>query len=281
LQNRQLDLEKLLRCLLIIGSLSALVSIVVFYRDQPLIHRLEGVGVARAPTLVGQVYGVVVLIAILLSWRTDRFKHAVLLSLASLPALAALGLSQSRGPLLSLLLALLIGLLWLRPAWKIVLSHSLTAIVILFVLTLQWLNKERALDARPDLAVYRSMSSEPLSFLWGIGMSASTKIVATAVGEVHHAHNAWVDIVYRSGVIGLGSALFHLLWLLWAVRRQRQLAPLALWLIYGCGCLLVDARSLFWEIDAKWLMYWIPAGLLAATLCSRKPMPENSAGIRA
>lgn len=287
MQNQQLELETLLRWLLIIGSLTALVSIVVFYRDHPLIHRLEGVGVARAPTLVGQVYGVVVLIAILQSWRTDCFKCAVLLSLASLPALAAMGLSQSRGPLLSLVLALVIALLWLRPAWKIVLSQALAAMVILLVLMLmlpvEQLVMERGASMRGQiwLHVWQSMSSEPLSFFWGIGMSKATKIV-TAVGEYHHAHNAWLDIIYRSGVIGLGLALFHLLWLLRAVRHQRQLAPLALWLIYGSGCVLLDARSLFWEIDAKWLMYWIPAGLLAASLCPRKSMPaQHSAGIGA
>jgi hypothetical protein len=182
LQNRPLDLEKLLRWLLIIGSLSALVSIVIFYRDHPLSIRLRGISVARESTVVGQVNGVVVLIAVLLSWRTDCCKCAVLLSLASLPALAALGLSQSRGPLLSLLLALLIGLLWLRPAWKIVLSQALAAIVILFVLmpllpVRDMIQRGASTRDQIWLDLWQSMSSEPLSFLWGIGMSASTKIM--------------------------------------------------------------------------------------------------------
>ena len=109
------------------------------------------------------------------------------------------------------------------------------------------------------------MLSDPTLFLWGIGMSESTDII-TSVGEYHHAHNAWLDIFYRTGVVGLGLALVHFCLLLWVARRYQNLAPLTLWLIYGCGCLLVDSRSLFWEIDVKWLLYWIPAGLLAASL---------------
>jgi hypothetical protein len=66
--------------------------------------------------------------------------------------------------------------------------------------------------------------------------------------------------------------------LLWSARRRAQLAPLTLWLLYGCGCLLVDSRSLFWEIDAKWLLYWVPAALLAAQLsCAASPVSDSTA----
>ncbi len=270
LQTKSVDWDRFLRCMLWVGAATALVNIAVFYWSNPWGSRLEGVTVARAPTLVGQVYGLVVLIGILLSWRTNSFQYAIGFSVACIPALAALGLSQSRGPLLSLAGVLLIGVFWLRPGWKILLTQIATALLstgVLIWLMLDDLLFERGVSLRDQIwfEVLQQMLSDPTLFVWGIGMSESTDII-TSVGEYHHAHNAWLDIFYRTGVVGLGLALVHFCLLLWAARRYQHLAPLTLWLIYGCGCLLVDSRSLFWEIDVKWLLYWIPAGLLAASL---------------
>lgn len=281
LQKKSINWEKFLRWLVLIGAATAVINIVVFYWSHPLAARMEGVTVARAPTLVGQVYGVIVLISILLSWRTDCFKCALGLSLACIPALAALGLSQSRGPLLSLALALLIGLFWLRPNWKILLVQLLAAVLALLVLfvffPLDQMLLGRGASFRDQiwLDVIGQMNAQPTLFLWGIGMNDVTDI-QTRIGEYHHAHNAWLDIGYRTGVIGLGLAVVHLVLLLWSARRHTHLAPLTLWLIYGCGCLFVDSRSLFWEIDVKWFLYWIPAGLLAASLMPRKSLPDRT-----
>jgi hypothetical protein len=275
LQKKSVDWDRFLRCMLWVGAVTALVNIAVFYWSNPWSSRLEGVTVARAPTLVGQVYGLVVLIGILLSWRTNSFQYAIGFSAACIPALAALGLSQSRGPLLSLAGVLLIGIFWLRPGWKILLTQIATGLLsvgVLIWLMLDDLLFERGVSLRDQIwfEVLQQMLSDPTLFLWGIGMSESTDII-TSVGEYHHAHNAWLDIFYRTGIVGLGLALVHFCLLLWTARGYRNVAPLTLWLIYGCGCLLVDSRSLFWEIDVKWLLYWIPAGLLAASLMRLQP----------
>lgn len=281
LQKKSVDWDKFLRWLVVIGALTAMINIVVFYWSHPLAARMEGVMVARAPTLVGQVYGVVVLLGILLSWRTDCFKCALGLSFACTPALVALGLSQSRGPLLSLVLTLVIGLCWLRPGWKILLVQFVVAalgLIGLFVIfPLDQLLLGRGASFRDQIwaDVIQQMIAEPGLFWWGVGMSEVTDI-QTSIGEYHHAHNAWLDIFYRTGIIGLGLAVVHLVLLLWTARRHLPLAPLTLWLLYGCGCLLVDSRSLFWEIDVKWLLYWIPAGLLAAALMPRKSLPVRT-----
>lgn len=271
LQKKSLDWDKFLTRFLLIGAATATVCIAVFYWSHPLAARLEGITIARAPTLVGQVYGVVVLIGILLSWRTSCFKCALGLSLATIPALAALGLSQSRGPLLSLVLVLVIGLVWLRPGRKILLTQLCAALlalcVMIYFFPLDHALLGRGASFRDQIwwDVIAHMFTQPNLFLSGIGMDSSTDIV-TNIGSYHHAHNAWLDILYRTGVIGLGLALIHLVLLLWSARQHRHLAPLVLWLVYGCGCLFVDSRSLFWEIDVKWLLYWIPAALLAAQL---------------
>lgn len=281
LQRNAMSLEKLWYWLIGIGALTALVNIAAFYSSHSLADRLAGITIARAPTLVGQVYGVVVLLAIVQSWRTDCFKCALLLSAAAVPALAAVGLSQSRGPLLALALALAIGLFWLKPSRRILglqFAAALFLLAVLFImLPVEKAFVERGASFRDQIWIHlwQSMLADPVTFIWGTGMAQST-VVVTATGEFHHAHNAWLEILYRTGIIGLCLALVHLGYLLWVAFRQPKWAILALWLIYGCGCLLVDSRSLFWEIDAKWFMYWIPAGLLAAVLNPPALLPQRS-----
>jgi hypothetical protein len=271
LQVRTLKLEKLLYWIFGIGSLIAVVNLFHFYSGHPFSARLEGLGISRTPTVAGQMYGLVVLIGVLLSWRTQCFNCAIWLLLASVPALAALGLSQSRGPMLSLVLTLIVACVWLRPMFRILLLQIGCALALLvaliLILPVMDVLTMRGVSLRDQiwLHIWQVMKTDPLSFLWGVGMSETTKI-ATDFGVYHHAHNAWLDILYRTGVVGLGLALVHLGLLFWCARQQRYLAPLVLWLFYGCGCLFVNSRSLFWEIDAKWLLYWIPAALLAAQL---------------
>lgn len=285
LQKKSLNWDKFLQWFLLIGAATATVCIAVFYWSHPLSARLEGITLARAPTLVGQIYGVVVLIGILLSWRSSCFKCALALSLATIPALAALGLSQSRGPLLSLALVLVIGLIWLRPGRKILLTQLCAALLALFVVIyffpLDQILLERGASFRDQiwLDVIGQMRAQPGLFLLGVGMDSSTEIV-TSLGSYHHAHNAWLDILYRTGLVGVALAVIHLMLLLWSARHHRHLAPLTLWLVYGCGCLFVDSRSLFWEIDAKWLLYWVPAALLAASLVRENNLREKNPRVK-
>lgn len=278
IQKKSMDWDKFLTLFLVVGAATAIINIATFYWVNPWGARLEGITIARAATLVGQVYGLVALVGIILSWRAHNFISALGFSLICVPALAALVLSQSRGPLISLACALIIGAVWLRPSWKILLLHitwaviALAALIIILPLgTLEELLLQRGTSFRDGiwLDIFQKMQADPQLFLRGIGMSESTSI-ETGLGEYHHAHNAWLDTFYRTGFLGLGLVLIHLGLLLFASFGRRQLAPLVLWLIYGCGCLFVDSRSLFWEIDVKWLLYWVPAALLAACLAAPK-----------
>jgi len=273
LQKRSLDIEKLFSWLVALGVLLALLAMTLFYKEHAFSERLVGIGMARTPTVVGQVFGLVTLLATILSWRANKLKFALLFSAAAVCALAALVLSQSRGPILSLIAALGLASWWLRPALRVwmcqIVFLLLVAILLIVITPIEQMIAARGISfsLRDEiwLQVWHVMSSQPLSLLWGMGMSEVT-VIATASGEYHHAHNAWLDIFYRTGVIGLLLALVHLGLLLKRGTADATAKLLVIWLVYGCGCLLVDSRSLFWEIDAKWLLYWIPAALLAAQL---------------
>lgn len=285
LHRKALDWDRFLRWFVVVGAITASINMIAFYWSHPFAMRMEGITITRASTLVGQIYGLVGLMSILLSWRTQCFKCAIGLSITCIPSLIALGLSQSRGPLLSLIIVSVIGLLWLRPGWKILLTQCSAALAVLAVLflivPLDQILLERGTSLRDEiwLDVIAQMRVQPGLFLWGVGMRESTEILM-ATGVYHHAHNAWLDILYRTGIIGLILAVMHLSLLLWSARHHRSLALLTLWLVYGCGCLLVDSRSLFWEIDTKWLLYWIPSALLAASLVRMNSVREKNPRVK-
>ncbi len=86
----------------------------------------------------------------------------------------------------------------------------------------------------------------------------------------HHAHNSWIDILYYTGLIGLILALWHWVLLARSFSRDRDILPLYLWLAFGSLCLFTNGSSLLTRPDAQWLMYWVPAGLLAAVVMSRR-----------
>lgn len=274
LDRRPINIDTLMRWLVIIGALMVVVNLVWFYHNHALVDRLEGWGVARTPTVVGQVYGVIALLALILAWRSERYPTALLFTLLALIPLLGMALSQSRGPVLALTIALLWAAWLLRPAARILFTQVAIALMLLGVALLatpvEQLVLERGVSLRDQIWIHvgHAMVNDPLSFLWGIGMSDSTAIPTSHV-VFHHAHNAWLDIFYRTGALGLVLALVHLALLLFSPQSSPQIRILRVWLVYGCLCLAVDARSLFWEIDAKWLLYWVPAALLAAQLARR------------
>lgn len=269
--RKALDQTRFLNGLLIIGSVSALVITVYFYLNHPFSDRLEGITAARAATLVGHVYGVVALIAVYLSWQSKTLLNSVLLTLAAVPALAAVVLSQSRGPAIAIVLSLFVGMIWLRPAWRVIgvqLILGIMGIAALFsAISFDELALGRGASFRDEiwLLVWERIIQSPLHLLIGNGLSESTDIASPTM-VFHHAHNAWLDIWHHSGLIGLTLIAAHLVLLLWVGFQHKSVAVFVLWLIYGVVCLSVDSRTLFWEIDTKWWLYWVPAGLLAAQL---------------
>ena len=111
--------------------------------------------------------------------------------------------------------------------------------------------------------------------LFGLGLERDSRIIIPDVDVFHHAHNSWIDILYYTGLIGLLLALWHWVLLARSFSRDRDILPLYLWLAYGSLCLFTNGSSLLTRPDAQWLMYWVPAGLLAAVVMSRRRCPTR------
>lgn len=243
--------------------------VISFYSVHPFNVRLEGWSVLHNANVVGNVFGVAVLLAFV-HWinasGTKNIWYFLLMVILCVPLL----LSQNRGGLLSLAVVAVIANFLLKPTREKLLIQlgGVVAIAILCLYNLDYLlanlhgrgdDGDRALIWRE--VFWRSLCEHSL---FGQGMEKDGRIIIPDVDVFNHAHNAWLDMFYRTGLIGLFLSLLHLGYIFRNFSRAPTLIPLYLWLIFGCLTCVVDSRGFFWQIDAKWFLYWIPAGLIAA-----------------
>lgn len=276
-KQRPVDMEYVYNLIVTVGVLTGISTIIIFYAEHPFSHRLSSWTVSRNPVVVAQIFGVVSLLAWVQSWRVS--KRSWWFFAAALGGLSVCIMTQSRGPLLALGLTLFLAFWVIRPIARIwVLQFSLlfgVAIVYLVGAGLPLEIIERGMNwSFRDLIWIEVIQRIPEHFWGGIGLTKDTNLIIPDVDVFQHTHNAHLDTFYRTGFIGFGLLLGHFLILLRTWRDNIQLAPLFLWLIFGVLCVSSNTRILFWQLDAKWFLYWIPAGLIGA-LAMRRRVKES------
>ena len=273
--KRNIDLEKYLGWLIYLGVIISTITIIYYYGFElgksTMEVRLSGLNVFRNSNEIGAMCGVIALLAYIKALQALLLKKAYFFHFLS--AIAATGLiaSFSRGALLGFIVMAFAALIIIRPALKIWLPPILILCGTFFLLAsltdvaIDFQGRGIEVGERADVwseVLHRSQDH----ILIGIGMTKDTTIIIPNVDTFNHAHNAWLDTFYRTGLIGLALVIIHLVLVFSNFSKKRNLLPLYLWLGYGCICSLVDSRCFFWEIGAKWFLYWIPAGLIAASL---------------
>lgn len=110
-----------------------------------------------------------------------------------------------------------------------------------------------------------SMAKHPW---FGTGLVKHSRINVPEISDrlptVIHAHNSYLDALYRTGIVGLLFMLAHMIFVFCHWSRSPELLPLFLWLLLGCLFSIVANPGFFWYLDAVWWSYWIPAGLISA-----------------
>lgn len=270
ISQKQFSVDVLLNRLIIVGILVGISLLVVFYTKNDFTARLTGWSILRNPNLVGAAFGVLTLFAYI-KWLNEKelmptLKYFIAMLLLAIPMF----MSQGRGALLALIIVAVMALLYIKPSRPKVLLHILGLGIVVLGAAIKFdellLMFSSRLDDGERLTVWTEIFSRSVNehFWFGIGMEKEGRIIIPDVDVFNHAHNAWLDIFYRTGFIGLALALIHLFYLLSKFSPTKQLLPLYLWLFYGCLTVMVDSRGFFWQIDARWFMYWIPAGLITA-----------------
>lgn len=268
-----LDIEKFIFWFVVLGCMVIISTIAyhyIFSNNYRNIFRLLGWNVFRNPNEIGAMCGIISLLAIISAFQSLSVKRIILYYFLASIATTGLILSLSRAAMLATFVTSLLALVIIRPPTKVWLTP---ATILLFVAAwFIWVSgvpyyyfEGRASGVSDRLAIWGEVIKNSFNnIILGIGMSEKTDIAISNGTLFNHAHNAWIDTYYRTGIVGLLLIILHLLFTLRNALANTKTLPFFLWLCFGCICSLFDGRVFFWEIGAKWFLYWLPAGLIVA-----------------
>lgn len=269
-----IDVEKYISWLAILGALITIISIIHYYYFVfgifSVNKRLWGWNVFRNANEIGAMCGIISLLAFTIAVQSLSLLRTWLFYLLSLIAAVGLVASFSRGAMLAFMIMILVTTITVRPPLKVWLPPLILIAVTVFIIagntnvfTQYATGRELGLGSRSE--IWKEVFNHCLENIWlGVGMAKDTTISFLKTGEINHAHNAWLDTLYRTGVIGLALLLLHLGIVFKRISTSPKLLPLYMWLGFGCVYNLFDGRCFFWEIGAKWFLYWVPIGLITA-----------------
>lgn len=273
--KQEINLVKYLPWFVGIGSIITLASIIYYFGfvfvpsyAEP---RLYGWNVFRNPNEIGAMCGVIALLSVVLAWQSLSLKRVTIFYLLAAFAGCGLVASFSRASLAAFFTMVIVALIIIRPSLKIWLPPLFIFLGFFFLLlafghfSIDFGGRGIKIGERS--LIWSSVLEHSRENLYaGVGITKDTKIIVSNGDIFNHAHNAWLDTLYRTGLIGLALVVWHLLTIIKNISRDSRLLPLYLWLGYGCICSLFDSRCFFWEIGAKWFFYWIPIGLIVASI---------------
>lgn len=274
--QRKFNLQKYLDALVVLGAFFIGITLVYYYFfvfPKTSDIRLNGWNVFRNSNEIGAMCGVVAVLAVVAAFKSLQLTRVYCFYLLAVIACAGLLASFSRAALLAFVITSFCALVIIRPPLKIWLLPLLLVLFTLFMLLMFsnifdiFYGRELAVTERIYVWQYVLERSHE-NIIGGIGITKNSNIVVGADHVFNHAHNAWLDIFYRTGLIGLVLALINLVAVIKTMPTHSRLLPLYLWLAYGCICSLFDSRCFFWTIGAKWFFYWIPMGLISASIAA-------------
>ncbi|MBK8188050.1 MAG: O-antigen ligase family protein [Cellvibrio sp.] len=271
-EKREVELINYILWFVALGSLTILLSVVYYflflYVPSYAEARFSGWNVFRNQNEVGAFSGILTLLSITIALSADSKGKFYAFYFFSACAATGLIASFSRGALLAFVIMLAILIILYRPAcarlFPLMLTFGLFVLCLFFLYPNAFDFGTRGYHIGLRSAIWSHVyESFKTNQLVGIGLSKNTTISIEGMAY-NHAHSAWLDTIYRTGIIGISLFLWHLR-LVFKLKLSPAVEPLLfLWLGYGLLFNLFDGRCFFGELGAKWFFYWIPIGLIIA-----------------
>ena len=261
--------ERMLQVCIIVAAAAALISLVVFYRDNPFPGaRMKGLGALSNVNEFSNVYGVFGLLAMGFALRTQALGGKLLLFVAVAIFISFAWFGQSRTAFVSMIVAL-VTLAALTHKRKRSLVVAVVA-AVLFAAILLILFPDTS-----EQAVLRGMGPRPLIWaevwneavltpLFGHGLTSEIS-VELGKNVFETAHNAYLQAFWKGGVTGLGLLLLVLLVAFrhaLAFGRQQGDYTVFCMLIFVVCTMMTGVDTLIDRPRDKWMLFWFPLGLL-------------------
>lgn len=267
--------------------LSALISIVKFYIfDHPFqwALRLQGIGTLDHPILGGAAYGSVFLIA---TFFFVFNKKAITLDrwiafATALISLVYVLMTQSRGPLLALILSAMVVVMATRCKKDI---FKLAFFIGGVVWGLNWMGfvpfsrlLKRGFSSRPDIW-QEALPTAMQKFWFGYGLDGSWPPLVVAGSKFDHPHNVFLYNFLEGGIVGFSLILLVLVAAFVVVisdRKKNANSTLLALLVFAVLANMTDGTRLVSNPGCQWVYFWLPVFLVGAYWANSKKIPVPS-----
>lgn len=253
------------------GACAALLYHLAF--AEQLLARMEGPGRAEHPIIGATLYGVAAICLLGGVLRDEARGMGKLLGWgAFLVLIAAMVLTQSRGPVLSMTLVVFLYLL-ATGHWKIAILLPLPAVVYFALMMTgmiepgSWIT--RGSTHRFDIWVqsWDMILESTRSLLIGQGMMTEYAFNLANGSSVKSPHNLFLANQLYGGLVA--SVLFLGLIAITAINALRGFARsgnfvVCALLIFGLGTGLFDYRTVYINLSQEWMTFWLPFLLATA-----------------
>lgn len=261
--------ELMLRCIGILAGLSAVVSLVLWFRSDPTTYeRISGIGILVNPNPSGYVHATLAMLNLAYAFRsTDkpwwRIGHVLAVAVLSYFVL----MTHSRGALLSLVFAVAAFFTFKRPRNLVYFIIIVLAVVILVKSYFPELYAaiDRNVGLRPYIweDILDRVSQAPL---FGLGYLTEQFMPVPGVTSKHvFAHNAYLATLRDGGAVGVLLMLIMLGYSCWQAyrigREKGDFTCLAL-LVLALVCMCFDTDRLLNRPKVLWLVLWFPIALI-------------------
>ena len=254
-----------------IGATGAVLYHLVFAEQLSL--RMEGPGRAEHPIIGATLYGVAA-ICLLGGVMRDELsaQGKALVWGAFLVLIAAMVLTQSRGPVLSMILVAFLYLL-ATGHWKIAMLLPLPVViygVLLMAGTIEpgsWITRGSTHRVGIWLQSWDMILESTKSLLVGHGMATKYAFSLSNGLFVKSPHNLFLANQLYGGLVA--TILFASLILVAAVEAIRGFIKsgnfvVCALLLFGLSVGLFDYRTVFINLNQEWMSFWLPVLLTAA-----------------
>lgn len=258
-----------LKALVLSAAASALYFSLAYFQDVgglEIAHRMNpGLTHANNPIPMAELYGMGTLLSIVFFFRSPRWGAGALWLLTAAATLLPIALSQSRGPILALVVAIL-AILLIRWSWK-----TITSIVVLGTIgaaaflsmdiPYRDFTETRNVEVRMDIYqnTLRAARDNPII---GQGWQESLRIKDSEGRSRTHSHNTYLSMLYMGGAVGLALFLVTLCYAVYlafqkALKHPEALIAFAL-LVFFSVISLTTTRWIHTSPDRGWLLFWLP-----------------------
>lgn len=261
--------ERMLQLCVLIAGVAALTNLMLFYHEHPFPNtRLIGTGSLTNVNEFSNMYGVFALLAMRFALRTQRLLHRVPFLLAITVFISFAWFGQSRTAFVSMIIAQVAFVGLMLSKGRVLYVTKLAAVAGALVLIFPG-SMEQALlrgqGLRPQIwaGVWDDAKSAPVA---GHGLISEVSVEA-GTHTFETVHNAYLQVFWHGGVIGLCLFLFLLTvafrhaW--WWGRQQGEYTVFCMLLFVTCT-MMTGVDTLIERPRDQWMLFWLPLALLLA-----------------